>query len=888
MNSAQPVLLIAALLCSPACSDPPNALQADANSADAAEEFDTAEEPETTEEPDTRLDAESDMRDPPEPGLQLVIHDVGAIDLVGVNDAREERLFIRAARAEVRYEVGRREHVLSSATCEGTWEPVPQAASTHAYFAGSTGQRFNCLGDHLQLVWTVHVDRNRNTAIAQVEVENLSGGDLVITQFSPVVSTGPEGGLFVGDDMAAHRVLDNGSDLVNDVNVLLHYPEERRNPLARALFETEARGEIVSNWNHAVVDIEGGRSWVAGALSVERSIPSFGVSESDRHETIDEASGRQGFDAFYADLGLYWQGKTLSDGGTLASEAIYLAPMAADPWTGLEDYADAVAAWLDFTVWTRRGDGRPVPNGWNSWTGSGSTGGLGTNINETLMAEELAVMAREFAPFGVDYFQIDDGYQIAEGDWEPRDDRFPSGIPALSQRIRAEGLIPGIWISGFLARVDSSLATDHPDWLQPPEGNITAGLLDPGESLRALDLSNSEVISWLTDTMTRYRDDWDMGWIKLDFAYHAALFSPRADPTMTAMEAYRQGVMAVRDALGDDVFYMGIGLMGVNYGVVDAMRLTLDNGPLWEEADPFDLFGDGNTFKNGVRVGARRYYLHNRVWINHNDLLFFRTDPSHPEPPITLEEATTLASFMGLSGAIVKFGEDLRTLTPEQINIWRRLLPIYPAGARPMDLFLRAYPEQYHLVIDGTSQGHDASWHVVGLLNWGRNYDYSSPSRATLIDDESRDYAVNLTDWGLDPETTYLAHEFWREEFVGEVRGVLEHTVPAHGHAVLSLREASGVPQFLGHNRHFTQGGTDLIAETWDDAAGRLALDLAVDAGGADAVPFEYRVRFYLPDDFEPARLDDALGTWTRDGDVLTLTFTPTAPGTIEIVIPFE
>ena len=493
-------------------------------------------------------------------------------------------------------------------------------------------------------------------------------------------------------------------------------------------------------------------------------------------------------------------------------------------------------------------------------------------------------MAREFAPFGVDYFQIDDGYQIAEGDWEPRDDRFPSGIPALSQRIRAEGLIPGIWISGFLARVDSSLATDHPDWLQPPEGNITADLLDPGESLRALDLSNSEVISWLTDTMTRYRDDWDMGWIKLDFAYHAALFSPRADPTMTAMEAYRQGVMAVRDALGDDVFYMGIGLMGVNYGVVDAMRLTLDNGPLWEEADPFSLFGDGNNFKNGVRVAARRYFLNHRVWISHADLLFFRTDRAHPEPVVTMEEATTLASFMGLSGAIVKFGEDLRTLTPEQINVWRRLLPIYPAGARPMDLFTRHYPEQYLLPIDGTLAGSDAAWTVIGLLNWGRNYDYDA-DRVEMAD-EGRTYEIDLGEWGLDPEQDYLATEFWRESFEGIVTGELEYEVPAHGHAVITLRPATGAPQFLGHNRHFTQGATDLVEEAWDDEAQTLSVSLEVDAGSEDAVPFEYRLRFYVPEGY--TFLEIALpGIFEVEDSVLTYRFTPTEPGRLDLELGF-
>lgn len=99
---------------------------------------------------------------------------------------------------------------------------------------------------------------------------------------------------------------------------------------------------------------------------------------------------------------------------------------------------------------------------------------------------------------------------------------------------------------------------------------------------------------------------------------------------------------------------------------------------------------EGNNFKNAVRVGARRYYFHNRVSVSHDDLWFCRTDTSHPDQPLTTDESNTFTSRIGLSGAIVKFGEDLRTLTPEQINNWRRILPTYVSdAARPLDLFTR-------------------------------------------------------------------------------------------------------------------------------------------------------------------------------------------------------
>src|SRR6185503_2070866 len=137
-------------------------------------------------------------------------------------------------------------------------------------------------------------------------------------------------------------------------------------------------------------------------------------------------------------------------------------------------------------------------------------------------------------------------------------------------------------------------------------------------------------------------------------------------------------------------------------------------------------------------------------------------------------------------------------------------------------------------------------WDVVGLLNWGTNYSLDGAS-PTLMPDEARTYRVELAALGLDPQASYLASEFWSERCLGEVSGALDLEVPAHGQAVVTLRRATGRPQLVGHNRHFTQGATDLVNETWDEAARTLSIELRVDQGEADAVPFEYRVRVHAP-----------------------------------------
>ncbi len=811
-------------------------------------------------------------------GIRVTPDSGGRFDIEGAGGT-----LLRGAWAEVLIEDGEKQRTLSTRDCNARWQRLDRSPKPGGYFDALTGHELDCEVDNVSLSLRLYADPQHDTALAMLDVTNHRSGDLRVLRFTPVISSGDGGGLFVGKDAMRTRVLDDGMDIVSDTEANLHYPDKSsRQPIIDSFFEIGSRGDVLANWNHAVVDLDSGHSWVAGTLGVERAFPTFGTKLDP--DAPARYRGRTGQNELITDQPLLYKGKPVKPGDSLSSEVVYMNPSAPDPWTGLEDYADAVAAWLDYTVWLKRDGGRSTPNGWNSWTGSGSTGGLGTNIDETNMGENLAVMAREFAPFGIDYFQMDDGYQVADGDWQANG-KFSSGIPAFSKKITDDGLQPGLWIAAFRVSTSSKLAAQHPDWLLDPATNVLHGLLDPGSDARMLDLSNPAVLDWLGSTMKRYKNDWGERWIKHDFGYYEMLYPPKHDPTLTSIEAYKKGIRAIKSALGDNVFYLGIALMGINEGVVDGMRLTLDAGPLWEQSQPFSTVGNGDSFKAIVKTGARRYYFENRVWVTHNDLLFFRTDKQHPDPPVTMDEAKTYASFMSLSGSIIKFGEDLRTLTPAQIDVWRQLLPSYPDAARPMDLFTRHYPEEWLLRVHGTLAGSDESWFVIGLLNWGRNYDFSARPIETLPD-EARTYSIELGKWGLDPDKQYLASEFWSEKFLGVVQGTLERTVPAHGHEVIALREVSGHPQYLGDNRQITQGGTDLESESWDDSARELDLRFKVDAGPATAVPFEYRFRVYAPGGYQLASAEGAPAE--QKGRVVTLRITPDKPGELELRVHFK
>lgn len=722
--------------------------------------------------------------------------------------------------------------------------------------------RLVCAGDGLTLTLEVALHGDDGHMEARLEVTNTSGATVKLLRLAPLVIEAAHGGaLWLGPDPARHRILENGSYVALDHAVQANWGDAGRFLLADAL-PIQVRGASISNWNHVVASIDDpADSLVAGWLTFERTVPTLGIA-------FDAKVGRGGplpFTTYAAECALIFHGKPLASGASLQSERLWMALLPADPLEALERYADAVAAFNGIVPWPQRNGGQSVPNGWNSWTGSGSTGGYGTNIDEGVILDNLKVFAEQLGPFGGGWFQIDDGWEPAYGDWWWRTDRFPTGGAGMAEQIAATGMLPGLWIAAFSVDLESDLAKDHPDWLQMPGAFSTSG------EGATVDTSKPEVLAWFTDLFTTIREDgWK--WVKLDFSYQALLGDP-SDTTLTNVESWRQGWLTAREALGPDIFLLGIGVMGTNIGIIDSMRLTLDTNPQWEGDEPDNPISAINSFKSIVRTGSRRWFYGNRVWVNHNDLIFFRASKEQGVPPLTFEESRTFATWVGLGGGIVKIGDKLVDLEPhpEQLDVLRRLLPAWPHGARPVDVLIRDYPEHWVLPVQAPA----GDWTVVGLLNWGSNRDFSQRPAAALPDGP-HGYTVRCA-------AECLAWELWSETFLGVQTGDFEVEVEARDAKVIALRAPTGAPQFLGTNRHVTMGATDMGPITWDPAPKTLSGTL-VGSVGTDIAPWEHRLAFYAPAPFSVigatvAGIDAPVVE--QDGEVVRLRFTlpPAAQG---------
>jgi hypothetical protein len=730
---------------------------------------------------------------------------------------------------------------------------------------------------------------------ARIQAENRGSQEILLTRLVPAkVDVDRNGGLWVGGHPSTTRILEAGSFFLYEFFVDLVPGDVEKPDEADILgmIHGYQQGHSISNWNHAIYDQESGRAFVAGSLDFEYSSPMFNTSFDPGQAVARE--GRTPFTYWSGEFPYLPNGKPVAPGGTHAAGPVLIVPDCDSPHQALEEYALALKAQNDIHLWPERGPQNRVPNGWNSWTGSSSSGGYGTNINQQLMLDNLAAMATEFKDFGVEWFQIDDGYEYHYGDWDWRTDRFPDGSAWLADQIMAAGLLPGVWIAPFQVSESSDTYTTHlPDgWFAPRQPYLGGG------DMQIPDLTHPEVLAWIQDRFRRIRAD-GYRWLKTDFVYWALGAESFHDPTATREEAYRRGLAAIRDGLAagaaeaggeaGDVFWISVSMHGPHMGFPDAIRPNLDTMPCWDAEDPSAGRKGEQGFKATVRTMVRRYYLQNRAYIMHHDLLLFRAHQDTNIPPLTADESRCLLCAMALTGSVAKLGERIVEMQPEWINDYRRVLPVYGLGARPIDLFEREFAEVWHLPVvpeEGlNTPGKGPAYDVIALFNWGTNVDLTT-NPYTDMPDAARNVSVDLASLGMDD--TYLARDFWSGGVI-EAQGALSRTVQPHTVQVFAMRKKEAHPQFIGDNRHVLQGAVEVLNIAWDDGSKTLSMTYDAAPGSAKA-PFTHELVFYVPAGWtlQNATVSGATSQQTgQDGNVLTLSFDVAARQGVQIEMVF-
>lgn len=445
-----------------------------------------------------------------------------------------------------------------------------------------------------------------------------------------------------------------------------------------------------------------------------------------------------------------------------------------DPLVLLEQYADRVGMRMRARVSAH------VPTGWCTWY-------YFYGENTAADVEQNAAKIKKYS-LPLEYVLIDDGYQQAIGDWLRIDSgKFPNGMKAVADAIRAHGLKPGIWLAPFGVATSSETYALHPDWvLKDESGEPVVAWQHWGADIYALDLTREEVLGWLEHQFRVMSDEWGYELFKIDFIFAGAVNGLRHDPAQTRAGAYRQGIERIRRAIGSKVL-LGCGApMLPSIGVVDAMRIGQDVAFNW---DPLWADLSMPAGSNAMRNTLARYFMQRRWWANDPDCVMVRT--RHDQSDLVLNEMRTLVTFVALSGGLVLDSDNLPTIRPGRLKYLRQALPPSGIAARPVDLFEHENPRYQVLDVER----HWGDWWVASLMNWK---------------DRTVQTEVSLRALGI-PPGRYHVYNFWRQRYVGVCEDMLSFKRhQPHESILLCLKRVSDQPELLSSTFHVTQGAVEV------------------------------------------------------------------------------
>ncbi len=278
---------------------------------------------------------------------------------------------------------------------------------------------------------------------------------------------------------------------------------------------------------------------------------------------------------------------------------------------------------------------RDIPPGWCSWSY------YFKRVTEEDVMENVEAARRLELP--IEIAQVDDGYESDIGDWLQVRPAFGS-LERLSGRIRAAGMLPGVWIAPFMVGPRSKLATLHPDWLV---ADVGAGR-HWGEEMRILDVTNAAANEYLSNVFRTFAR-WGFGYYKLDFLYAAAI---------PGLDGYRAGRQVIRDAVGEDAIIMTGGApLLPTIGLCDAMRVGPDVLP--ETPNP------QRDIQEVMKINRLRQWMNGRLWLNDPDCIVAR-----PE----IADRGAWAAFLQDYGGLRFSSDRLSALDAQGLELTRRFL----------------------------------------------------------------------------------------------------------------------------------------------------------------------------------------------------------------------
>ncbi|MGO9862481.1 MAG: PKD domain-containing protein, partial [Terriglobales bacterium] len=378
-----------------------------------------------------------------------------------------------------------------------------------------------------------------------------------------------------------------------------------------------------------------------------------------------------------------------------------------------------------------------TPIGWWSWTVYYGA------INEGEVLANGDWQAEHLKSLGFKYFQIDEGYQYARGEFAtPNATQFPDGLRFVGHHLVGEGLTFGIWTAPFEVTSRAWVYENHKDWLvhnaqgQPiPIGDVWDQKTDV---LYALDTTHPGAQEYMRQTYRTLVREWGVRFIKLDFMDTTAIEGYHFRPNTTALEAQRIGLQVIRDAVGEEVILDKDGSPMLNpVGLVDTGRVSADTGHSFDRT------------KAAAPGIAARFYMHRNFFLNDPDA--FNVSETHlmehakESPSLSLSAAQASIALSAAAGGMYEIGDDMLILGSQKDRLAlvenHDLLNMVKLGQASKPLDLMTYePEDEQPSIFFLRE--DRRQAILTVFNWTNH---------------ARSHTLKLADLGLPAGHTFAA-----------------------------------------------------------------------------------------------------------------------------------
>ncbi|NLZ63775.1 MAG: hypothetical protein GX902_08195 [Lentisphaerae bacterium] len=406
---------------------------------------------------------------------------------------------------------------------------------------------------------------------------------------------------------------------------------------------------------------------------------------------------------------------------------------------------------------------------WGSWND-----GLYRNISEELILEEARYLKKHFPT--VRWIQVDDGYanrdlkKSAHGLGVPYEGeegvayhKFPEGLRAFTDKVRAIGLRPAVWIGGFCPK-DTKIYQEHPEWFI--DYSYRAGASSP------LDVSLPEARRYMTFALDKLITEYGFESVKHDFWSYA--FEDSHD-------LYRN-----RDASGYE---------WRDWWLKELRKRIASDGYLQTGCDivmgnPF--LGEFFTnYRYGIDIGSGNwdYVRTNYLWgmacfaTHTGDLFVPNSDSVGLFPGLNDTEAMFCLNYCLVTHSMVEIAGRL-SQNPDS----PRLAPLKKAVCNPnngQDVFFTKWdyldPKQKYPAVLYFKTAHfcpaedqpGLPLRTVGMFN---------------LEDEEQTLSFKASELGLDDSKVYVLTDVWSGEPLA-LEGSFSCSVAAHGSRLLAVSE---------------------------------------------------------------------------------------------------